>query len=106
MNADRGLFVPDFTTLDDAVEKARNLAHIMGEKYTIVAECSSGRLGFYAILMASYASLRERGVAYTMAPTATVHPDGRVDLYTPFKELTNMYDTRPAFPANLSPHVS
>ena len=78
---------PKLDTFEHALALAKRLAHEQQVAHTIVAECGDHKLGFHSFASETYASLRERGLTNSMAPVASVLPNGSVELYSPLKEL-------------------
>ena len=74
-------FDPDYQSLDGAIERARELAQEMDAAQTVIAEIANQKIGFYVLLSASYADLKERKLADHMAPVASVLPNGRIEIY-------------------------
>lgn len=78
---------PEYRSFGDAEDVAARQAKIIDEPMTIVAEIARGGLGFFVMLSSSYAQLREERKHLTIAPVGTVFPNGRVEIYSPLKEL-------------------
>ena len=78
---------PDYSSLDEALSRARELADEMGAAQTVVAEIAHHRLCFYVLLTASYAELREKKLSDRMAPIASVLPNGGMDIYSGITEV-------------------
>lgn len=72
---------PTFVEYDEAVKHARRLADIAHVAYTVCAEIGDHKLGFYVLTSERYASLRERGLAHSMAPVASILSNGALNEY-------------------------
>jgi hypothetical protein len=84
-------FDPEYYTLEDAIERAKVQAKITNAAQTVVVEVTNHKLGFYVLLSASYAELREKKRTDRMAPVASVLPNDRIEVYMEsFRRFANV----------------
>lgn len=72
---------PRFSTVAAALERAERSAGQLGEAHVVIASVADGELRFEVILARSYARLREEGRHTSIAPVASVLPNGQTEIY-------------------------